>query len=75
MLDEVGSLPYPPQRHAPREPADQDLLGPGQAEELAGPLGFPRRLAEDDPRLGIRQQPLGQSLLLGAVLARRLQVR
>jgi len=75
VLDEVRGLPHPPQRHAPRQLAQEHLLGPGQAKQLAGPLGLSGGLAEHDPGLGVGQEPLSQALLLGAVLAGRLQVR
>ena len=47
----------------------------GQADQLGRGRHLGRRLAEDDPGLGVGQQALGQALLLGAVGARGPQVR
>ena len=50
------------------------LLGAGQAEQVAGPLGLGRGLAEQDAGLGVGQQPFGQALLLGTLITGGAQV-
>ena len=74
MLDKERALADSPKRNTPRELADEGLLVAGQAEQFAGPRGLPGCLAENDSGLGVREEALGQPLLLRTVLASCFEV-
>ena len=69
VLDEERALPDPPQSDASGQPAQQHLLGTGEAKQLTGAFGLPRGLAKNDPRFGVGEKPLGEPLLLRAFVA------
>jgi hypothetical protein len=75
VLHEERTLADPPESHAPRELAQERLLVAREPEQFAGPLGLPGYLAENDSGLGVREEALGQPLLLRTFLARCFKVR
>jgi len=75
VLDEERALADSPKRNTPRELAKEGLLVAGEAEQFAGPFGLSGCLAENDSRLRVRKEALGQPLLLRTLLTSCFEIR